>query len=58
MTNGILAALAGVFLNKKRIIGWLSAVAFVAGAAAVGMQQDDFKAAVCGAPVVKADEGN
>jgi hypothetical protein len=40
--------------SKERIIGWISAFIFVAGAAAVGMQQADFKAAVCGAPVIES----
>jgi hypothetical protein len=39
--------------SKERIIGWISAVAFVIGAAAVGMQQDDFKKSVCGAPAIQ-----
>lgn len=55
MNPTILTTLAGIFLNKKRIIGWVSSVAFVAAAAAAGMQQEDFKAAVCGAPVVKVE---
>lgn len=55
MNPGILATLAGVFLSKKRIIGWVSAVVFVAGAAATAMSSEDFKASVCGAPVIQAE---
>lgn len=51
----VLKRVASVFLSKKRIIGWVSAVALVAGAAAVGMETPEFKAAVCGAPVIEAE---
>lgn len=52
LQNVVIAKLVGIFLNKKRIIGWISAVGFVAGAAAAGMHNAEFKEAVCGAPVI------
>lgn len=45
----ILLRIAEAF--KKNIVTWIAAVGFVIGAAAVGMSNDDFKAAVCAAPV-------
>jgi hypothetical protein len=53
--NGILAAIAGAFLNKKRVIGWLAAVGLVVGAAAAGLPAQEFKDAVCGAPIIQPD---
>lgn len=49
----IISRLASMFLNKKRIIGWVSAVVFAIGAAATTMQTKEFKEAVCGAPVIE-----
>lgn len=54
--GAILTKLAQVFLNKKRVISWLSAAAMVALAAAAGMQTEEFKEAVCGAPVLNVPE--
>jgi hypothetical protein len=51
--NPILAKLASVFLNKKKVIGWIASAAMVALAAAAGMQTQEFKDAVCSAPVVE-----
>lgn len=56
MINSIIAAIAASFLGKKNIIRWVTAVGVVAGAAAVGMSEVDFKAAMCGAPDVKTEE--
>ena len=53
MNSIILAKLASIFLDKKRIISWVSAVLFSIAAAAVGMAQPDFKDAVCGAPNIE-----
>jgi hypothetical protein len=53
MGQGLLAKLAGVFLDKKRVIGWVSAVAFVALSGMAGMQTKEFKEAVCGSPTIE-----
>lgn len=52
----IFKKLADMFLTKKRVIGWISAVAIALGAAAAGMQSTEFKEAVCGAPVIEKIE--
>ena len=56
VVTAILGKLAAVFLDKKRIIQWVSAALFVALAGAAGMQTQDFKEAVCGAPVLAPSE--
>lgn len=43
----------GMFVTKKRIIGWVSAVALAIGAAAAGMNTPEFREAVCSAPVLE-----
>lgn len=48
----ILTKLIEMFVSKKRVIGWVSAVAIALGAAAAGMQSAEFKDAVCSAPVI------
>lgn len=40
------------FINKKKLVGWLSAFAIAVLAAASGMQTQEFKDAVCGAPTI------
>lgn len=52
----ILKKLPEMFLTKKRVIGWISAVAIALGAAAAGIQSAEFKEAVCGAPVIEKIE--
>lgn len=47
------AKLVSMFLNKKRIIGWISAVGLAVGAAVAGMQTPEFKEAVCSAPIIE-----
>lgn len=42
------------FLDKKRIIGWISAAVIAIGATYVGMSINDFKSAICTAPVIEA----
>lgn len=54
MQNWILSKIAGLFMDKKRVIGWVSAVGFVIGAAAAAMNPAEFREAVCGAPVLEA----
>jgi hypothetical protein len=44
--------LASAFFTKKRMIGLGAAIAMVLGAAATGIKTDEFKEAVCGAPVI------
>lgn len=48
-----LGKVVGLFVTKKRVIGWGAAVAMALGAAATGMQTPEFKEAVCGAPVIE-----
>lgn len=43
-----------IFLDKRRVIGWISAAMIAVGAAYAGMSTKDFKDAVCGAPVIEA----
>lgn len=40
------------FIDKKKLVGWISAFAIAVLAAATGMQSQEFKDAVCGAPVI------
>lgn len=49
MFNKIIESL----ISKKRIIGWIASLVFAGGAVAVGMQGEEFKSAVCGAPVME-----
>lgn len=42
-----------LFVTKKRVIGWLSAVGLAVGAGMAGMQTREFKDAVCGAQVIE-----
>lgn len=44
------ARLVSFFIDKKRIIGWVSAAAMAVIAAAAGMHSDEVKSAVCGTP--------
>lgn len=48
----ILTKILELFISKKRVIGWISAVVFVLGAAAASMQTAEFKDAVCSAPII------
>lgn len=52
MNSFLLTKLVSMFVNKKRVIGWVSALAMAAGAVAAGMQTQEFKDAVCTAPVI------
>lgn len=42
-----------MFISKKKIIGWVAAAGFAYGAVHLGMEQKEFKEAVCGAPVIE-----
>ena len=53
MQNVILSKLVSMFITKKRLIGWISALLLGVGAVAVGMDSKEFKEAVCGAPVLE-----
>lgn len=44
------ARLVAFFIDKKKIIGWVSAAAMAVVAAAAGMHSDEVKSAVCGTP--------
>ena len=48
----IIQKLISAFVSKKRIIGWVSAVVFAIGAVLAGFTTQEFKDAVCGAPVI------
>ena len=54
----ILAAvkkIGGMFITKKRVVGWLAAVALGVGAVAAGMSNPEFKEAVCSATPISAE---
>ncbi|MBX2986486.1 MAG: hypothetical protein KF802_01185 [Bdellovibrionaceae bacterium] len=40
--------------SKKTLIRWIAPIGIALGAAAAGMQNAEFKEAVCGAPVLEA----
>lgn len=42
----------GFFVSKKRVIKYLSALGLALGALMAGMQTQEFKDAVCSAPVL------
>lgn len=43
----------GLFVNKKKVVGWIAAPLLVLGAAAAAMSTQEFKDAVCAAPVIE-----
>ena len=45
------------FVDKKKLVGWISAIGIAIAAAAVGMSSKDFKDAVCSAPLVSLPSG-
>lgn len=49
----ILGKLVSTFLTKKRVIGWVSALAILGGAAAASMDSKEFKSIVCEAPTIE-----
>ena len=54
----ILAAvkkIGGMFITKKRVVGWLAAIALGVGAVAAGMSNPEFKEAVCSATPISAE---
>lgn len=53
MQNIVLSKIVSMFITKKRLIGWIAALGFGIGAAAVGMSSQEFKEAVCGAPALE-----
>ncbi|WP_155722559.1 hypothetical protein [Bdellovibrio bacteriovorus] len=48
----VIKRVGAMFISKKRLVSWGSAIAIALGAAAVGMQTSEFKEAVCGAPTL------
>jgi hypothetical protein len=48
-----LKKIGSYFITKKRVIGWIAAVALAVGAAAAGMSTEEFRQAVIDAPVIK-----
>lgn len=51
--NLILEKIVSAFVDKKRVIGWVSAVGLAVGALAASMSTQEFKDAVCSAPVIQ-----
>lgn len=49
----ILGKIVSTFLTKKRVIGWVSAIAILGGAAASSMDSKEFKSIVCDAPTIE-----
>lgn len=48
--------IVGLFVTKKRVIGWGAAVVLAVGAAATGMKTQEFKDTVCGADAIEQVE--
>lgn len=53
MIQMMISKLVATFLTKKRIIGWVSALAILGGAAAASMESKEFKSIVCEAPTIE-----
>lgn len=51
----ILQRILSTIITKKRMIGWASAIGLAIGATAAGMKTDEFKSAVCEAPVIERE---
>jgi len=49
----IIGKIVSTFLTKKRVIGWVSALAILGGAAAASMDSKEFKSIVCEAPTIE-----
>ena len=54
--TGIVERIIGLFINKKKIIGYVSAVVLAIGAAGAAMSTKEFKEAVCAAPVLEIEK--
>lgn len=52
--NTLVQKVLEMFLDKKRIIGWVSAAMIALGAAYAGMSSSEFKDVVCKASVIEA----
>lgn len=48
MENAILARIVAFFVDKKKIIGWVSAALIAVTAAGAGLKSEEVKAAICG----------
>lgn len=53
MIPAFLSKIVETILTKKRIIGWVSALAILGGAAASSMDSKEFKSIVCEAPTIE-----
>ena len=53
MVSLLKKALLAIF-TKKRVVGWIGAVAIALGAAAAGMKSTEVREAVCGATLIEA----
>lgn len=49
----ILKKIAGTFINKKRVAGWIGAAVIAAAAVGAGMESQELKDAICGAPLLQ-----
>ena len=48
----IVERIVGFFVNKKKVVGWAAALVMLIGGAAMSMSTQEFKDAVCAAPVL------
>lgn len=49
-----MGTLLKTLFSKKTLIRWIAPMGLALGAAAAGMQNAEFKEAICGAPVLEA----
>ena len=52
MNNLFFQKIIGMFITKKRMIGWGATIIISLSAAAAGMQTHEFKEIICGAPIL------
>lgn len=51
----VIKKILGMLVTKKRIVGWVSAVAIAIGAGVAGMSTPEFKEAVCSAAIIEPE---
>lgn len=49
----VLSRIFGLFVNKKKVLGWIAAPILVLVAVAAGMDTTEVRDAVCGAPLIE-----
>lgn len=52
--RGIVVEILKKIFSKKTLIRWIAPMGLALGAAAAGMQNAEFKEAICGAPVLES----